>query len=535
MRIIARELAEGPLSSLAPVLRCRPEDVFYCSNMRFWDGFYDPDCLYIGKSSALSPQPPVVEGRYQIQLLLIEDQPIPQRWLDDPAARIISFPAETDPFQLFNAISDSGFCLPRYAMKLTELLDSIPNDDFSAIARHVSNILGRPVALLTPRLQLLAFSAETDESAERLFTRLRSYRLNGYLSPGMLALDSYQVYPLKDYPGASGALLTPIVHEGELKDVLGYIYCPEIPKAVAVANLPALRYISRLLTNRFLRFIREDRGEDAAFSLLMGKIISGELRDDALIATLLAQTNFTVPKNMVLITVMADAIPPDSLAEFSNSLCRDVWPKTRAALVGSQIILLIGSDEEEVLSPASLALFDQRLAAYHCTAGISQVFHSFDRYLRNYFHRTFCAAIVAARRTGLRYSRYEEAALYHLSCDNTNVAALTPFKDAFVDPNLMRLVDYDATHNTDYLTTLRYYWLYNRNSNAICRLLHIQRSTLFYRLTKIRELLNQDFNDYQSLLQLSVGIAILEVRGVIPALLASEPPPAPGKNSTELE
>lgn len=535
MRIIARELADGPLFNLSPVLKCKPEDVFFCSNMRFWDGYYDPDCLYIGKASSLSPQPPKAEGRYQIQMLLIEDQPIPPLWLEDPAARIISFPSDTDPFQLFNAISDSGFCLPRYAMKLTELLDSIPNDDFSAIASHVSNILGRPVALLTPRLRLLAFSEESDDSANCLLTQLRRFRLHGHLAPRMLSLETHHVYPLKDYPDTSGALLSPIIHEGELKDVLGYIYCPEISKSVALANLPALRYISRLLTTRFLRFLREDRGEDAAFSLLMGKIISGELRDDTLIATLLAQTNFTVPKNMVLITVMADAIPPDSLAEFSDSLCRDVWPKTRAALVGSQIILLIGSDEEEVLSAESLALFEQRLITYHCTAGISQVFHSFDRYLRNYFHRTFCAAIVAARRNGPRYSRYEEAALYHLSCDNTNVAALTPFKDAFIDPNLMRLVDYDASHNTDYLTTLRYYWLYNRNSTAICRLLHIQRSTLFYRLTKIRELLNQDFNDYQSLLQLSVGIAILEVRGVIPALLPSEVPPTPGKSSVEEE
>ena len=248
-----------------------------------------------------------------------------------------------------------------------------------------------------------------------------------------------------------------------------------------------------------------------------------------MIATLLRQTSFTVPKNMVLITIQADALSPDSIIECADALYRDIWPQGRAALVGSQIILLIGSDDEPVIKEDELERFDAHLADFRCTAGISEPFHSFDRYLRNYFHRTFCAAIVAEQRGSSRYGRYSDSALYHLSCDTINVAALSPFKDAFVDPNLMNLIEYDASHDTDYLTTLRYYWYYNRNSSVICRLLHIQRSTLFYRLTKIREILAQDFNDYQNLIQLSVGISILEARGVLPSLSLEELPPAPGK------
>lgn len=532
MRIQVTELAEGPLFGLSPVLKCSPDDVLYCSNIRFWDGVYDPDCLYIGHASTLSPQPPDTKERYQVQLLLIEDAPIPKSWLEHPSVKILSFPADTDPFHLFNAISDSGFCLPRYAMKLTELLDAIPEDDFDTIAARVGNILGRPIVLMTPGLRLLASSCSDAEAAlsHRQFRQTLRNDLTGHLSPVMLSPGSSQLYPLKSFPDQTGALLFPITHKGELKEVLGYIYCPEIPKSDAVANLPALRYISHLLTARFLRFIREGRGDDAAFSLLIGKIISGEMKDNDMIEALLRQTNFSVPKSMVLITIQADALSPDSIVECADALYRDIWPQARAALIGSQIILLVGSDEDQVITEDELSRFGEHLSEYRCTAGISQPFHRVNRYIRNYFHRTFCAAIVAEQRGGSRYATYGDSALYHLSCDFTNVAALSPFKDAFVDPNLLDLISYDAVHDTDYLTTLRYYWHYNRNSSVICRLLHIQRSKLFYRLTKIREILAQDFNDYQNLIQLSVGISILEARGVLPCLSPEEAAPAPGKS-----
>lgn len=537
MQINASELVDGPLANLEPVLRCQPTDTFYCTNIRFWDGIYDPDCLYISRASTLAERPPVPKDRYQIQLLLIEDVPIPPAWLDAPAARIVTFPAHTDPFRLFNAISDSGFCLPRYAMKLTELLDSIPKDDFNTIAGHVSRILGRPVALLTPHLRLLASSSsiQGEGLTDRYFKPLWGYNLSGHLSPMMLSPSGHKVWTLKDYPDAVGALLSPIIHEGELKDVLGYLYCPEIPKADAMANSPALRYISRLLNPRFIRFIREGQGDNAVFSLLLDKIVSGDLKDDALVASLLRQTSFTVPRNMTLIIILADPLASDWPVHYAEALYGDLWPTAWTATISNQVVLLIGNSELPVLQSDTLALFEQRLADYHCTAGISGVFHDFDCYLRNHFHRAFCAAVVSSQRRGRRFCTYDEAALYHLSCDNINVAALTAFKDAFVDPSLMRLVSYDSAHNTDYLTTLRYYWLYNRNSAAICRLLHIQRSTLFYRLTKIREILEQDFNDYQSLIQLSIGIAILEVRGVVPTLLPPEAPPLPGKAPKEEE
>ncbi len=515
-----------------PVVHCDPNDDLFCSNIRFWDGVFDPDSLYIGRTSALAATPPVVEPPLQIQLLLIEDAPIPEEWLACPAAKIISFPRDTDPLGLFNAINDSGFCLPRYAMKLSELIESIPSNDFPTIARKISQILGRPVALLTPALHVLA-SSDQDEENQLLTRRLTRSNLSGHLSPVMLSPGDHRVWPLKAYPKKSGSLLAPIIHEGELREVLGYIYCPAIPKADAMANLSALRYIARLLVSRFLRFVRKDRAGDAAFSLLLGKVISGELKDDEIIAAQVRQAGVSEPKYMVLVTILADNLAADDLVGCADALYMDIWPQTRAALIGNQIILLIGQDDLPVIKPEELERFEALLADYQCTAGISECFQKVDHYLRNHFHRSFCAAIVAAQRGLRRCGTYGDSALYHLSSDITNVAALTPFKDAFVDPCLLRLVDYDTAHGTDYLTTLRYYWLYNRSSAAICRVLFIQRSTLFYRLTKIRELLEQDFNDYRSLIQLSVGIAILEAKGVIPSLPQPEEPPAPGKTPRE--
>ena len=385
MRIQAAELAEGPLAGLHPTIRCRPDCTFYCSNIRFWDGIYDSDCLYIARSSELPAQPPAVEAPCQLQLLLIEDVPVPTAYLSCPAACILTFPVETDPLRLYNAINDSGFSLPRYAMKLTELLESIPEDDFATISRRIGNILGRSAALLTPSFRLLACSDAQGVDARRLrqIRHLPSNELSAYLCAVMFTGEERRAWPVREFPRASGALLMPIIHEGELKEILGYIYCPDIPRGDALANASALRYISQLLASRFLQFIREGRGDDTIFSILLGKVISGEIKDDGAIAAALKQMGFSVPRHMVLITVLADNLSPEAMAACVEALHRDVWPQTRAALVGSQIILLLGRESEPVITPEELELFAGCLEKYQCTAGISETFRQLDHFLRN--------------------------------------------------------------------------------------------------------------------------------------------------------
>lgn len=64
---------------------------------------------------------------------------------------------------------------------------------------------------------------------------------------------------------------------------------------------------------------------------------------------------------------------------------------------------------------------------------------------------------------------------------------------AMVHPDLYVLKEYDQAHRTEYLDTLRIYLSQNRNAVKSAAQLHIHKSTFFYRLGKITEILGMEW------------------------------------------
>ncbi len=64
---------------------------------------------------------------------------------------------------------------------------------------------------------------------------------------------------------------------------------------------------------------------------------------------------------------------------------------------------------------------------------------------------------------------------------------------SLIHPQLLRLYDHDRTHHTSFYRTMEVYLDCQRDIQKTIDRLHIGRSTLFYRFTKIGELLGEDF------------------------------------------
>ena len=79
-----------------------------------------------------------------------------------------------------------------------------------------------------------------------------------------------------------------------------------------------------------------------------------------------------------------------------------------------------------------------------------------------------------------------------------------------VAPELYRLMAHDAAHDTRYFETLRAYLLLERDIPRTSERLIIHRTTLLYRLRKIRELVSLDLDDPWTRLYLIFSLKILE-------------------------
>ncbi len=66
-------------------------------------------------------------------------------------------------------------------------------------------------------------------------------------------------------------------------------------------------------------------------------------------------------------------------------------------------------------------------------------------------------------------------------------------------PDLQYLKNYDADNGTHLYDTMMAYLSYNRNIAEMSKALYISRSTGFYRINQIKELLNDPFSDMNRL------------------------------------
>ena len=80
-------------------------------------------------------------------------------------------------------------------------------------------------------------------------------------------------------------------------------------------------------------------------------------------------------------------------------------------------------------------------------------------------------------------------------------------------PDLLRLREYDRENGTEYYETLRVYLLHERNIPATSEALIIHRTTLSYRLKKMRELMTMNLDSEDTRFYLLLSFRLLEAPG----------------------
>jgi sugar diacid utilization regulator len=84
----------------------------------------------------------------------------------------------------------------------------------------------------------------------------------------------------------------------------------------------------------------------------------------------------------------------------------------------------------------------------------------------------------------------------------------------FVEEWLGKLVTYDREHNAELIKTLTRYLDAGGNYDDTARMLNIHRSTLRYRLSRIREISERDLQDVNTRLNLHLATKIVSVTGI---------------------
>lgn len=79
-----------------------------------------------------------------------------------------------------------------------------------------------------------------------------------------------------------------------------------------------------------------------------------------------------------------------------------------------------------------------------------------------------------------------------------------------IDIRIKRIVLHDKSSKTSYMDDLTTFFKANRNINKAAELLFIHKNSMYYRLSKIKELFNVDFNDNEDCFKVEISLRILD-------------------------
>ncbi|WP_329138416.1 helix-turn-helix domain-containing protein [Streptomyces sp. NBC_01476] len=239
---------------------------------------------------------------------------------------------------------------------------------------------------------------------------------------------------------------------------------------------------------------------------LVDRLISGEVADDVFTQAAVLGHDLHRQHRVAVMEwpgTAHGAALGDAVARAAGRLRRDVLVGSRGA---ATVVLVAGEDRRDPGDELYRAVSDElgtRAGAIgvggHCD-DLTDLPHSYDEAVR---------ALTVRRHSQDQYgsTSFEELGLYRMmgTGDGEREA------DRFVREWLGRLLDYDARHHTELVMTLSRYLESGGSYDTTSETLLIHRSTVRYRLQRIREITGHDLSDVETRLNLHIATRIRNV------------------------
>ncbi|SCD80956.1 transcriptional regulator, CdaR family [Streptomyces sp. DvalAA-14] len=298
-------------------------------------------------------------------------------------------------------------------------------------------------------------------------------------------------------------LVVPVEMAG---DLLGVVALVDPDRRAAETDTSALEQAALVLAPQLSHERRLAELQPQLRCDLVDRLISGEATDDSF--TQAAALGHDLHRqHKVAVLEWPDAAESgalgDAVARAAGRLRRDVLVGSRGA---TTVVVLAGEDRRDPGDELHRAVSDE-LGTGAGAIGVggpcdtlTDLPHSYDEAVR---------ALAVRRRSQDPYGStgFEELGL----CRMMGTGDGEREADRFVREWLGRLLDYDARHHTELLMTLSRYLESGGSYDATSETLLIHRSTVRYRLQRIREITGHDLGDVETRLNLHVATRIRNV------------------------
>ena len=175
------------------------------------------------------------------------------------------------------------------------------------------------------------------------------------------------------------------------------------------------------------------------------------------------------------------------------------------------IILYNKASREKLFNSKKLAAFQTLLEANNARSGFSMAFKEIHDFYKHYTQSLACFQVAAKIRLNQRVYLYEDHVIEHMFLHFGEIFDLK----GLIHPCVQRLLLIDAKKDSELTETLFSFLKYKQDITAAAKAIHIHYNTLKYRILRIEELTDLDFNDENTIFRVMLSERILQLKNQI--------------------
>ena len=234
------------------------------------------------------------------------------------------------------------------------------------------------------------------------------------------------------------------------------------------------------------------------------ELLEGHFDDVNLISSRLELLDRKFCRNFCIVVLRCSEPHNSDLFNKSQlSALRSVYPNSMSVVYQDAIVLFLNQDEPILLKEKQLSPLAEFARRNHMKAGVSQPFRDILK-INAYYQQTMNVLEIGEVHdpASTLYLATELLPQYLFSnCSYTGL-------EVGIHHHIFQLRDYDERYHTSFVHTLRTYLECDRSATKAAEALHLHRSTFFYRIKRLEELLDISIEDSKLLLLYELSFKI---------------------------
>jgi len=288
---------------------------------------------------------------------------------------------------------------------------------------------------------------------------------------------------------------------------VGFISVLEDFRTFTESDLKLFDILCKVITSEmrngsYIKQIRDHKYENFIIELMNGSI------KKELIENYLRQLDLKFKSNFFILNVQfVDDIANQSIfyVEYLRDTLAKIISHGKCVVYNNSLVMLISQESRDLLDDKFISTITTFLVEKNLVAGISHCFHNIENTSIYFIQATEAIRIGKRLDKNKRIYDYALYSCYHLLDEMGKKESLIEF----CNPKLMEIIEYDNVYHTNNAHTLFTYLASGLDFAIAAKKLDIHRNSVKYRINKIEELFNINFNDSNIIFSFALSFRIL--------------------------